>query len=48
MKQMSRYEVQSFPDFAPHYFNYLSAAFTEKVCLLHIHRLSDLGLVVCA
>jgi len=31
LKQMSRYEVQSFMDFAPHYFSHVTKAFNEKV-----------------
>ncbi|KAI0211900.1 1-phosphatidylinositol 3-phosphate 5-kinase [Lamellibrachia satsuma] len=30
LKQMSRFEVQSFMEFAPHYFEYITKAFTEK------------------
>ncbi|KAK2183696.1 hypothetical protein NP493_299g00022 [Ridgeia piscesae] len=30
LKQMSRYEVQSFMDFAPHYFSHVTKAFNEK------------------
>ncbi|CAL8101719.1 unnamed protein product [Orchesella dallaii] len=30
VKQMSRFEIQSFLDFAPHYFDYMTTAFQEK------------------
>lgn len=30
VKQMSRFEIQSFLDFAPHYFDYMITAFQEK------------------
>ncbi len=31
LKQMNRYEVQSFAKFAPHYFQYVTTAHTEQV-----------------
>lgn len=38
LKQMPRLEVQSFLDFAPHYFNYITNAVQQKVETLN-HRL---------
>ena len=32
LKQMSRLELQSFMEFAPHYFAYMTQAIEEKVC----------------
>ena len=33
LKQMSRFEVQSFVEFAPHYFQYITKAHNEQVCV---------------
>ena len=33
LKQMSRYEVQSFAEFAPHYFHYITQAHADKVSI---------------
>lgn len=35
LKQMPRLEVQSFLDFAPHYFNYITNAVQQKVEILN-------------
>ena len=32
LKQMSRYEVQSFLEFAPKYVQYVAHAYNEQVC----------------
>lgn len=36
LKQMPRLEVQSFLDFAPHYFNYITNAVQQKVEILNL------------
>ncbi len=33
LKQMSRFEVQSFVEFAPHYFQYVTKAHNEQVTM---------------
>lgn len=34
LKQMPRLEVQSFLDFAPHYFTYITGAVQQKVSII--------------
>ena len=38
LKQMSRFEVQSFVEFAPHYFQYITKAHNEQVCVCECTR----------
>lgn len=38
LKQMPRLEVQSFLDFAPHYFTYITGAVQQKVCLMNTYN----------
>ena len=36
LKQMSRFEVQSFLEFAPHYFKYVTMAHSEQVGIRNV------------